>query len=123
MKGTSKGGLCDHASETVTNNLLQGHAGLSVAGHAEARLAGEDFASTRHAGDVPRVGNSGAVLTNRTIDATAAAKVDVFLRVNAGPGAGRDAVGYVANSLASGARQSLGAPVASHDLGVDALFP
>lgn len=104
MKGTSKGGLCDHASETVTNNLLQGHAGLSVAGHAEARLAGDDcigkfesdrcssmttqdelaFASTRHAGDVPRVGNSGAVLTNRTIDATAAAKVDVFLRVNAG---------------------------------------
>jgi len=123
MNGTSKGELCDHASETVENGLLQGHTGLSVAGQAEARLASEDFASTRHAGDVPGVGNSGAVLTNRTMDATAATKVDVLLRVNAGPGARSDAIGYVANSLASSARQSLRAPVASHDLGVDALFP
>lgn len=40
------------------------------------------FAFSRHAGDVPRIGNAGAVLTSSAVDATAAAEVDVLLNVN-----------------------------------------
>lgn len=86
---------------------VNGHAGLSAAGYAEARLASVDyiqknfntsgtFETLDRAGDkltsafpgltsnVPGVGNSSAVLAGVTVDATAAAEVDVFLSVDTG---------------------------------------
>jgi len=56
------------------------------------------------------------------MDAAAAAEVDILLNVNTGPSAGSAAIGHVADSLTSGAGESLRAPVARCYLGTDAAL-